>query len=58
MVIVLSLAEQFTPRRTPMQRVIAVAALLLVLASASDAQTFEKKNFNYSNSPRAPSRKW
>jgi 2-iminobutanoate/2-iminopropanoate deaminase len=31
-----------------MQRVIAVAALLLVLASAASAQTFEKKNFNYS----------
>ena len=31
-----------------MQRMIAVAALLLVLASASNAQTFEKKNFNYS----------
>ena len=31
-----------------MQRVIAAAALLLVLASASNAQTFEKKNFNYS----------
>ena len=31
-----------------MQRVLAVAAFLLVLASASNAQTFEKKNFNYS----------
>jgi 2-iminobutanoate/2-iminopropanoate deaminase len=32
----------------PMQRLLAVAAFSLVLASASYAQTFEKKNFNYS----------
>jgi len=31
-----------------MQRLLAVAAFSLVLASASYAQTFEKKNFNYS----------
>src|SRR5262245_55150021 len=31
-----------------MLRLIAVAALSIVLASSSDAQTFEKKNFNYS----------
>ena len=31
-----------------MQRIVAATAVLLVLASASYAQTFEKKNFNYS----------
>ena len=35
-------------RETHLQRLIAVAALSLVLAGASNAQTFEKKNFNYS----------
>jgi 2-iminobutanoate/2-iminopropanoate deaminase len=35
-------------RRNPMQRLLAIAAFSLVLASASYAQTFEKKNFNYS----------
>jgi 2-iminobutanoate/2-iminopropanoate deaminase len=41
-------AVQLTSWRNPMQRMLAVAAFLLVLASASHAQTFEKKNFNYS----------
>ena len=31
-----------------MQRLIVAAAVLIVLASASTAQTFEKKNYNYS----------
>ena len=31
-----------------MQRLLAAAAVLLILASASYAKTFEKKNFNYS----------
>ena len=31
-----------------MQRLIAVVAVLLLVAGASHAQTFEKKNFNYS----------
>ncbi len=31
-----------------MQRMLAASALFLVLASAAYAQTFEKKNFNYS----------
>src|SRR5258705_4839875 len=35
------------PMEIPMHRVIAVA-LLLMSAGASNAQTFEKKNFNYS----------
>src|SRR6476620_5323365 len=35
-------------KETVMQLLIAVAVLLLVLGSASNAQTFEKKNFNYS----------